>query len=126
MNLSLALMAAPDSYDGAELLYQNAPYDNRVTARSALEVTRFTPGRTAGNIRVPLFAALCEKDTVAPMRTAQHQIAMAPKAEIHLYPAHHFEIYIGDAFEKSVSDMISFLQAHVPSQPKKTGTITGR
>lgn len=112
---SIALMSAPDTWEGVARLTSDLPhYDNRITARSALAIMVARPGRVARHTRVPIFAALCEHDTVAPAGKAQAQISRIACAEIHLYDAHHFEIYTGAAFERIVADELAFLQAHVP------------
>src|SRR5690349_3794769 len=34
--------------------------------------------------------------------------------EVRLYPEGHFDIYVGEPFERVVADQIAFLQRHVP------------
>ena len=33
----------------------------------------------------------------------------APRGEVKLYPEGHFEIYVGDAFERVLADQLEFL-----------------
>lgn len=111
----LALMTASDSAAGVERITTGiGSFENAVTARSSLLILAAAPGRQTKNIRIPLFAALCERDTVAPAATAQKQISRAPLAEIHLYDSTHFDIYLGDAFVQASDDMLEFLRQHVP------------
>jgi dienelactone hydrolase len=111
----VALMSASDTHDGVKRLTAGVgSFSNEVTARSALLIATARPGRRAKNIRVPLFAALCESDTVAPAATAQKHISRAPAAEIHLYDSNHFDIYLGEAFTTASDDMLTFLRKHVP------------
>ncbi|KRB78488.1 alpha/beta hydrolase [Nocardioides sp. Root190] len=108
-----AFMTSPDALPGLMALGATAS-DNRLTARSALDVLRYAPGRRTRRIAVPLFVALCGPDTVAPSRTAERQVRRAPRAEVRTYPVGHFEIYVGDAFERAVADYVEFLGRHVP------------
>lgn len=110
-----AFMNARDAREGVEAIAVGADdHDNRLTARSSFEVLRYAPGRHAKEIRCPLFVALCGHDTVAPSRVAHRQLSRAAQAELHTYPIGHFDIYLGDAFERAVADYIAFLDRHVP------------
>jgi uncharacterized protein len=40
----------------------------------------------------------------------------APRGEVRLYPGGHFDIYVGDDFERVVADQIDFLHRQVPVQ----------
>ena len=75
----------------------------------------YFPGRHTAHIACQVMFALCESDTVAPVATAQRQAARAPHAEVHLDPVGHFDIYLGEPFERAVSDYLAFLDAHVPA-----------
>lgn len=112
---TVALMNAPDVVPGIEAITRGVDgFDDRITARAVFDILRYRPGRTAGDITCPLFAALCEHDSLAPARAARHQIASAPQAEIAVYPIGHFDIYVGRDFDRAVGDYLAFLQAHVP------------
>ena len=37
----------------------------------------------------------------------------APRAEVKRYPIGHFDIYVGEAFERAVADQADFLQRHL-------------
>jgi hypothetical protein len=51
----------------------------------------------------------------APANTTLRHAAKAPHGEIRRYPARHFDIYIGEHFERIVADQLAFLGAHVPT-----------
>jgi hypothetical protein len=57
---------------------------------------------------------VCETDSVAPAKATLRHARKAPRGEIKLYPEGHFDIYVGDAFERVVADQIRFLTTHVP------------
>ena len=114
---SVAMMTSDDALPGIAALVAGLPsYDDRVAARAALEILRYTPGRRTSRITCPVHAAVCEHDSVAPAATAARQIARAPRAEIARHPIGHFDIYIGPDFERAVADALAFLARHVPSE----------
>jgi hypothetical protein len=90
-------------------------YRNEIPARVALEIPLDAPGRQAGRIRCPVLFCVCEADTVAPAKATLRHVAKAPHGEIRRYPAGHFDIYIGEHFERVISDQLAFLRTHVPA-----------
>jgi dienelactone hydrolase len=112
---SAALMAAPDCLPGYLAIASSAPrFRNEVCARFALAVTRYFPGRRAAELRCPVFFALCRDDTVAPARASRRHAQRAPRAEIREYPCGHFDIYVGEPFERAAADYVDFLHRRVP------------
>lgn len=111
-----ALMTSPDSYDGYLALAPDADdtFHNRVAARVALQIVRHRPGRRAMDVRCPILFVVCETDSVAPAKATLRYARTAPLGEIKTYDAGHFEIYLGDAFERVVADQIEFLTRTVP------------
>ena len=110
-----ALMTGWDCEAGyLKLVPAGAPFQNHVAARIALHVTRYFPGRQAKRIAAPALFCVCEADTVAPAKATLRHVRKAPRGEVQLYPDGHFDIYVGAAFERAVSDQIAFLQRHVP------------
>jgi hypothetical protein len=90
-------------------------YRNDVPARVALEIPLDHPGRQAHKIRCPTLFCVCEADTVAPAKATLRHAAKAPRGEIRRYPAGHFDIYVGEPFERVISDQLAFLRTHVPA-----------
>ncbi|MGW4631911.1 alpha/beta hydrolase [Nocardia sp. NPDC004415] len=112
---STSLMATPDSVAGVTALIPeglHVPTD--VAARFGLDIVRHFPGRRAREVTCPIFFAICERDTVAPARPTRKYAAQAPRGEIALYDAGHFDIYVGADFERNVTDQLDFLRRHVP------------
>ena len=53
---------------------------------------------------------IADRDTIAPPPGARAAAWRAKgKVEVREYPCEHFDIYLGDAFERTVSDQIDFL-----------------
>jgi hypothetical protein len=90
-------------------------YRNDVPARVALEIPLDAPGRQARRIHCPILFCVCEADSVAPAQATLRHAAKAPRGEIRRYPAGHFDIYIGEHFERVISDQLAFLHTHVPA-----------
>lgn len=111
-----ALMTSPDSYDGYLALAPNADesFHNRVAARVALQIVRHRPGRRAEDVRCPILFVVCETDSVAPAKATLRYARTAPLGEIRTYQAGHFEIYLGETFERVVADQLEFLTRVVP------------
>jgi pimeloyl-ACP methyl ester carboxylesterase len=110
----LAAMSTEDAYPGVMAI---APPDfrNEVLARVALEVPRYRPLLHAEELPCPILIQICEKDTVTPIAAALKVAERAGcGAEVKRYPIGHFEIYLGEAFERSVSDQIDFFSHHLP------------
>ena len=111
----VAMMTAPDSEPGIlSLLPDGAHVEKDVLARAALGVMGYFPGRRAKDIQAPLHVAVCEQDTVAPAGRTKKHVAKAPRVEVKAYDAGHFEIYVGEWFERNVTDQLDFLSRHVP------------
>lgn len=116
----VGLMSADDVSEGVlELLEASglteAEYRADVPARIGLAVPFARPGRRAKDLTEPALFCVCDGDTVAPAPATLRHAAKAPKGEIRRYNAGHFDIYLGDAFERAIADQIAFLRQHVPS-----------
>ena len=110
----VALMNAPDAYPGyLRLVPEGQAVPNEVAARFALKVIAYRPGRQAAKIGCPILFCVCEADSVAPSVPTLRYAAMAPRGEVRMYPEGHFEIYVGDAFERVVADQLAFLDRHL-------------
>lgn len=106
----VALMTAPDAYDGyLGLVPDGATMRNEVAARFVLQLLPYRPGRRAKKVRCPILFCVCTSDSVAPAGPTRRYAAQAPYGEIKLYPEGHFDIYLGDAFERVIADQIAFL-----------------
>ncbi len=116
----VGLMDAPDVIGGVISLLEasgltEAEYRNDVPARVAFEIPRDAPGRQTSKVRCPILFCVCDTDTVAPAKATLRHTAKAPRGEIHRYPVGHFDIYIGEHFERVVTDQLAFLHTHVPA-----------
>lgn len=113
----VALMNAIDVYPGyMRLIPEGTTVPNEVAARIGIKILAYRPGRLAAKVICPILFCVCETDSVAPAGPTRRYAAMAPRGEIKLYPEGHFDIYVGDAFERVVADQIAFLERHLKTQ----------
>lgn len=110
-----ALMTTPDAKPAMDVLTADAPdFENRMAARAAVEVMLYGPGRGARRITTPTLAAVCDRDSVAPARTATRQLARSSAIEVQHHDVGHFDIYVGEPFEVAVAQYLAFLRRVVP------------
>jgi dienelactone hydrolase len=110
---TLAVMTSEDADEGYRRL---APPGFRfeVAARIGLGVGLYRPVRYASRVRCPVLVQVCERDSVAPVASAEQAIRLlGAHGEAHRYPIGHFEPYLGAHFERSVSDQLAFLERHL-------------
>ena len=58
---------------------------------------------------------MADADQVTPPGLALRAAARAPRSEVKHYPVGHFDIYVGEPFERAVSDQTAFLTRHLLS-----------
>jgi dienelactone hydrolase len=110
----VALMHAPDAYSGyMGLVPSGTKLRNEVAARIGVKFLPYRPGRLAARVPCPILFCVCESDSVAPSEPTRRYAASAPRGEVKLYPEGHFDIYVGDAFERVVADQLDFLEKNL-------------
>lgn len=117
------LMDADDVIEGVLGLLEASgireeDYRNEVPARVATEIPLDAPGRRARKVRCPILFCVCDADSVAPAAATLRHAAKAPSGEIRRYQAGHFDIYLGEDFERVIADQLDFLRRHAaPTGP---------
>jgi dienelactone hydrolase len=123
---SFAVMTTADAEPGMlALVPPGSKWENRVAARIAVKVAFYRPGRKAAKLSCPALFCICDGDSVAPAETAAKYGRSAPRGELKRYPTGHFEIYIGEWFEKAVADQTEFLTRHLLGSAQRTERGTG-
>jgi pimeloyl-ACP methyl ester carboxylesterase len=110
---SLACLTTPDVY---AFFSKYAPenYVNEVCARINIRGDKYRPVKLANKVRCPVLLQICEHDNIIPKRAAEEtEKQLGEYAEAIYYPIGHFDIYIGDNFEKAVSDQLEFFKKHL-------------
>jgi pimeloyl-ACP methyl ester carboxylesterase len=112
---STAMMTAPDALPAMQALVPDGVvWHNEVAARIALRVLTYRPRRDLARVGSPLLLCVCEADSVTPANATLRHAQKAPHGEVRLYPEGHFDIYLGEPFERLVADQIDFLHTYVP------------
>jgi fermentation-respiration switch protein FrsA (DUF1100 family) len=124
---SVALMTAPDALPGVQALQGDrvGTIPEEVAARVALEIALGRPGAAARRLQAPALFVVCDRDTVAPARATLRHVARAPRGEVVRRDTGHFDIYVGEEFETTVRDELTFLSRHVPVAPSAAAGASG-
>ena len=112
---SLAVMNTPDAEPGfRRLIPDGVDWPNEAAARIALRVASYRPIRSASDVSCPLLVVIAEDDAITPPDLAESAAGLAPRGELVRYPgAGHFDVYVGELFERVVADQVDFLTRHL-------------
>ncbi|MDW5598344.1 alpha/beta hydrolase [Conexibacter stalactiti] len=116
---ALAAMTSPDAEPGYRAIVPaGSPWRNEVAARIALRLLAYRPIRKAAAVDCPLLVAVCDDDVVTPPEAALRLARAAPRGELVRYPGvGHFDIYVGETFERAVVDQVAFFTEHLLVAP---------
>ena len=116
---TLAAMTAPGAEAGCRALFPPGfPWCNEVAARVFLRTGFYMPGRHARRVRCPLLVQVADEDVVTPPTPPARAARRAPRGELRRYPGGHFDVYVGEPFERVVADQLAFLgRALGPATP---------
>lgn len=122
---SVAFMSTPDAESGMRAI-AGSSWRNEVAARIGLQAGMYRPGLQADRLVCPILIQIADRDSVAPVKAAEDAAWRAPgRAEVRTYPVGHFDVYVGDAFERSVSDQLYFLRRHISPARMRVATSVG-
>jgi uncharacterized protein len=115
---SLAGMTAPEAEPGlAAMTPPDSTWVNRFTARVLLRIGSYRPYAKLRRVACPVLVVVTDRDETTPPGSAVRAAERAPKAELIRYPVGHFEIYMGEPFERAVADQAAFLSRHLRDRP---------
>lgn len=106
---SVATMTTPDAEPGYMAI---APpgFRNEAAARVGLRVAAYRPARKSASITCPWLVVVADRDAITPPGVMLDAAARAPRAEVRRHDCGHFDIYVGDVFERNVADQVGFLE----------------
>jgi pimeloyl-ACP methyl ester carboxylesterase len=112
---SPGLMTAPDAPGGYRALMRDMDHvpEQEVAARIGTRIGLYRPGRALRELRCPVLLCVCDHDSVAPAKATLRHANRGPTTETIRYPVGHFDIYLGEPFERAVADQIDFLRRHL-------------
>ncbi|MGI9157779.1 MAG: alpha/beta hydrolase [Marmoricola sp.] len=111
---STAVISAP----GAETGYQaimGPTFRNEMCARGILRIALNRPVTYADKVTCPTFIVVAEQDNIAPVASV-HEVArklgerLGNEVEVLSFDCGHFDIYVGEVFERSVAAQVEFLR----------------
>jgi len=111
----VAFMATHDALSGYGRIWP-ANFRNAAAARLGLSIASYRPGLAITRVKCPMHIIICEQDSVAPASAAERTAKLAgDRADVKRYPMGHFDVYVGDGFERAVSDQLAFFRKHLGS-----------
>jgi uncharacterized protein len=111
---SKSVMNTPDAEPGFQAITPpGSTWRNEVAARIVLRIAGYRPARQAGKIRCPILFCVAEDDNLTAPGPVLKAAKAAPRAEVKRYPIGHFDIYVGEWFERAVADQTDFLKRHL-------------
>ena len=111
---SKAVMNSPDAEPGFRALCPpGLDWPNQAAARIVLRVGTYRPTRKAARVRCPILFTVGEDDVITPPDLAAKAAAKAPRSELRSYPGGHFDLYVGEGFERVIGDETEFLLGHL-------------
>ena len=110
---SVAVMADADAWDTFSKLVPD-DFINEACARIIIRMDKYEPIKYATRVRCPVLLQVCDNDISLPMSVVEKaEKRLGKLAEVIHYPIDHFDIYLGENFEKSVSDQLDFFKKHL-------------
>lgn len=110
---TVALMADMDAWNTfGELAPDN--FVNEACARIGIRMDKYRPINQITKICCPVLLQVCNYDITLPesvVKKAAEQLGQL--AQVIHYPIGHFDIYLGNNFEKAVDDQLAFFKKHL-------------
>lgn len=104
-----AVIAAPGAFEGYQAI-MGPTFRNEMCARGVLRIARNRPVQAAKKISCPMFIVVAEADNIAPVKSVYEVAKRVRRSEVLSFPCGHFDIYLGDIFEKSATEQTEFLR----------------
>jgi len=104
-----AVLQSPDCDAGYRAIVgEGSRWRNECTPRVMLRVARYRPFRLGPRLQCPWLVCVADRDDLTPPQIAR-ELAEAAGADVRGYDLGHFEIYVGEGFERIVADETAFL-----------------
>ncbi|MEP6816806.1 MAG: alpha/beta fold hydrolase [Marmoricola sp.] len=106
---STAVISAPGAMSGYRAI-MGPTFRNEMCGRGILRIALNRPVAHAGMVGCPTFIVVAEEDNIAPVASV-HEVAkkLGDRAEVLSFDCGHFDIYVGEIFERSVAAQVAFL-----------------
>jgi pimeloyl-ACP methyl ester carboxylesterase len=87
-----------------------ATYDNRVAARSLLNMGLYRPFKTLKQVKIPILIVGATRDSVAPFVEAKIRKLNNPSIKMEKIDANHFDPYFDPALSTNLGHQLAFLR----------------
>ena len=68
----------------------------------------------AAKVTCPVLIQVCEFDSlVSPVSARRIATLIGEKVQLTVYPASHFDIYLGEHFQNAVAEQVNFFVRHL-------------
>lgn len=105
-----AMMTGSDVPAGfGRLAEESANYRPKIAARAAFSLLFARPARQVKELKMPVLYALCDNDSITPVKPALRAAEKTKHAVVKRYAAKHFDLYFDELFEQTVYDQTEFL-----------------
>ena len=108
-----ALLPYQEAWEAFESL-ASADFRNEACARISIRIDKYRPIRHLAKIDCPVLLQVCEHDAGTPPALVEKAARrLGELGQIARYPIDHFDIYVGEQFERAVDDQLAFFQRHL-------------
>jgi dienelactone hydrolase len=112
---TVAFLTAPGGFEGyARLVAESETFENQVCARLLFAAHAPDTVASAERVQCPVLILVCEHDNL--IASGSHErvaAALGDRSTVVRYPIGHFDVYVGEWFEKAVQEKLAFLAEHV-------------
>ncbi|MGI8439209.1 MAG: alpha/beta hydrolase, partial [Thermoleophilaceae bacterium] len=110
---ALGMMTSEEAVPGYHAI-AGPTWRNEVAARVLLRIGTYRPGARSADLSCPWLVQIADRDMVVPAAPAAAAARRAKgRAEVRRYPIRHFDVYVGEPFERAVADQLDFLRRHL-------------
>jgi uncharacterized protein len=107
---ALGLMNAPGESKGyLNLVPKNEFFDQRVSARFALDISAYSPIRHLKQLQIPILIQIATQDITTPSEPLMKVRGMGVNVQLKKYNTGHFQPYVEPMFSVFIRDQINFL-----------------
>jgi pimeloyl-ACP methyl ester carboxylesterase len=111
-------MNTPESWDGyMGLVPDDAPWENKVAARSLLHIAGYRAIKVAGEVQAPTLLMGAIHDSLVAIEDIRKMAALMPRATLLEYDCNHFAPYYPPLFDTFATEQANFLVKHLRPEP---------
>ena len=108
------LMNTPESKPGyLAIVPEDSEWRNECPARAVLELLFYRPLSYAGKVKCPALVIMGEKDSLIYPRSVEKTASRMREVTLIHLDVGHFDVYVGDVFEKVVGIEADFFSRHL-------------